>query len=54
VSKRKEWYLNQRITNELVDLTIVKNHDLIKQRDDSLREAIKNRFNVRYARFSRR
>lgn len=54
VSKRKEWYLNQRITNELVDLTTTKNHELIKQRDDSLREAVRNRFNLRYTRFSRR
>lgn len=54
VLNRKEWYLNQRITNELVDLSTVKNHELVKQRDESMREAIKNRFNMRYARFTRR
>lgn len=49
VSKRKEWYLSQRIINELVDLRSIKSHELIKQRDESFREAIKNRFNMRYA-----
>lgn len=49
VSKRKEWYLNQRIINELIDLQSVKNHELIKQRDESFRDAIKNRFNMRYS-----
>jgi ribosomal protein S7 len=49
VSKRKEWYLNQRIINEMVDLRTIKNHELMKQRDESLRDALKNRFNMRYA-----
>lgn len=54
VAKRREWYLNQRITNELVDLCTIKNHELMKTRDESLRDAIKNRFNMRYARFTKR
>lgn len=48
IEKRKEWYLNQRILNELIDLQNVPNHELFKQRDESLREASKNRFNTRF------
>lgn len=48
VKKRKEWYFNQRILNELIDLQTVTNHELFKQRDESLREAMKNRFNTRF------
>jgi ribosomal protein S7 len=54
VANRKEWYLHQRIANELVDLSTIKNHELVKQRDESLREAYRQRFNMRYARFIRR
>lgn len=48
VKKRKEWYFNQRILNELIDLQTVINHELFRQRDESLREAAKNRFNTRF------
>jgi ribosomal protein S7 len=48
IENRKEWYLNQRILNELVDLRTVTNHELFKQRNESLREASKNRFNIRF------
>ena len=48
IEKRKEWYLNQRILNELIDLQSVSNHELFKQRDEALREAAKNRFNMRF------
>lgn len=48
IEKRREWYLNQRILNELIDLQTVSNHELFKQRDESLREAMKNRFNTRF------
>lgn len=48
IENRKEWYLNQRILNELVDLQTVANHELFKQRDESLKEASKNRFNTRF------
>lgn len=48
IEKRKEWYLNQRILNELIDLQSVSNHELFKQRDEVLREAAKNRFNARF------
>lgn len=49
IFKRKEWYLNQRILNELIDLRNINNHELAKQRDESLRDAMKNRFNSRFA-----
>lgn len=48
VEKRKEWYLNQRMLNELIDLHNIKNHELYKQRDESLNDALKNRFNTRF------
>jgi ribosomal protein S7 len=48
IENRKEWYLNQRILNELIDLRVVPNHELFKQRNESLREAMKNRFNIRF------
>ena len=48
IEKRKEWYLNQRILNELIDLQTISNHELFKQRDEALREAAKNRFNTRF------
>jgi ribosomal protein S7 len=49
VSKRKEWHLSQRIMNELIDLQEITNHELLKQRDESLYNAMKNRFNMRFA-----
>jgi len=48
IEKRKEWYLNQRVLNELIDLQSVSNHELFKLRDEALREASKNRFNMRF------
>lgn len=48
IKDRKEWYHNQRILNEFIDLSLVSNHELYKQRDESLREAAKNRFNIRF------
>jgi hypothetical protein len=32
----------------LIDLRVVPNHELFKQRNESLREAMKNRFNIRF------
>lgn len=48
IENRKEWYLNQRILNELIDLQTTSNHELFKQRDEALRVAAKNRFNSRF------
>lgn len=48
IENRKEWYLNQRMLNELIDLQTITNHELFKQRDEALREAAKNRFNTRF------
>jgi ribosomal protein S7 len=49
ISNRKEWYLHQRVLNELIDLYKIKKHILLKKRDEEFREAIKNRFNLRYS-----
>lgn len=48
IKYRKEWFLGQRILNEIIDFKAHKaTHHLIKQRDDNLKTASKNRFNIR-------
>lgn len=46
---RKEWYLNQRILNEFLSLLTLRNHQLIKDRNESIKQAALNRFNIRFS-----
>lgn len=49
ILNRKEWYLKQRILNELLDLCTLSNHELLKQKDENFKKSIINRFNLRYS-----
>ena len=49
ILSRKEWYLHQRVLNEFIDLYEIKKHILLKKRDEGFKEAMKNRFNLRYS-----
>lgn len=49
IFNRKEWYLNQRIISEIMQLCLFSNHELLKQKNESFKKSITNRFNLRYA-----
>jgi ribosomal protein S7 len=48
-NSRKERSLNQRLLNELTALKNLKNHQLIKTRNENIKQAAINRLNIRFA-----
>jgi ribosomal protein S7 len=49
ISRRKEWYIDQRILNDFLDLSNNSNHhDLVLNQKTEFESSIENRFNIRF------
>jgi ribosomal protein S7 len=49
ILKRKEWHINQRILNDILDLSS-RQHDLILNQEKEFQDSIDSRFNIRFGR----